>query len=135
MRLFVATLLVTVAPASVPVLVLHAQVQDTVIMIDPDATGDSIVHNGPPAEIVDELIRFYNDSGTTRLQGDVAIPAGSRFVGPLALHRGSLRIAGRVTGPVAVANGTLYLLPGGEVDGDILVVGGRLVRTDSTQHR
>lgn len=110
--------------------------QDSVIVIDPNARpSDSFVRGGPPADVVADLIAFYNDSSTTRMQGDVTLPPGSRFQGKLALYRGSLRIAGRVTGPIAVANGTLYLLPGASVDGDILVVGGRLLRSEQVEHR
>jgi hypothetical protein len=109
--------------------------QDSVIVIDPNApASDSIVRGGPPPEIVAELIAFYNDSATTRMQGDVTLPAGSRFEGKLALYRGSLRVAGRVNGPIAVANGTLYLLPGAAVEGEILVVGGRLLRSEQVDH-
>ncbi|HEX6433265.1 MAG TPA: hypothetical protein VFZ87_03455, partial [Gemmatimonadales bacterium] len=82
--------------------------QDSVIVIDPNAQpSDSIIRGGPPPDVVAELIAFYNDSSTTRMQGDVTLPAGSRFEGKLALYRGSLRVAGRVAGPIAVANGTL----------------------------
>ncbi len=109
--------------------------QDSVIVIDPNAPpSDSIVRGGPPPDVVSELIAFYNDSGTTRMQGDVTLPAGSRFEGKLALYRGSLRVAGRVAGPIAVANGTLYLLPGSAVEGEILVVGGRLLRSEQVDH-
>jgi hypothetical protein len=110
--------------------------QDSVIVIDPNAPpSDSIVRGGPPPDVVAELIAFYNDSSTTRMQGDVTLPAGSRFEGKLALYRGSLRVAGRVAGPIAVANGTLYLLPGSAVDGEILVVGGRLLRSEQVDHQ
>lgn len=109
--------------------------QDSVIVIDPNAPpSDSVVRGGPPPDVVSELIAFYNDSGTTRMQGDVTLPAGSRFEGKLALYRGSLRVAGRVAGPIAVANGTLYLLPGSAVEGEILVVGGRLLRSEQVDH-
>src|SRR3954454_10244653 len=123
MRLLAVGLLVMLArPASA---------QDSVIVIDPNAHPEHTVERGgPPPEVVTELIAFYNDSATTRMQGDVTLPAGSRFDGKLALYRGSLRIAGRVTGPIAVANGTLYLLPGASVEGEILVVGGRLLRSE-----
>jgi hypothetical protein len=109
--------------------------QDSVIVIDPNAPPtDSIMRGGPPPDVVSELIAFYNDSNTTRMQGDVTLPAGSRFEGKLALYRGSLRVAGRVAGPIAVANGTLYLLPGSAVEGEILVVGGRLLRSEQVNH-
>ena len=109
--------------------------QDSVIVIDPDAPPvDTLMRGGPPADVIAELIAFYNDSGTTRTQGDVALPAGSSFDGRLAVHRGVLRIAGRIRGPIAVVNGTLHLENGADVDGDILVVGGRLIREPGAVH-
>jgi hypothetical protein len=110
--------------------------QDSVIVIDPDlAPGDSsIVRAGPPADVISELLAFYNDSATTRVQGDVSFPAGSMFAGRLAIFRGSLRLAGQVRGDVVVINATLYLLPGADVEGDVLVVGGRLIRSPGARH-
>jgi hypothetical protein len=109
--------------------------QDSVIVIDPDApAADSLERVGPPPGAVAELIEFYNDSTTTRVQGDLIFPSGSRFVGRLGLHRGNLRIAGRIDGPIAVANGTLHLLAGADVRGDILVIGGRLIRAPGARH-
>src|SRR4051812_18537461 len=127
MRLLAVGLLVTLTGP--------AWAQDSVIVIDPNAhPGQTVARGGPPPEVVAELIAFYNDSATTRMQGDVTLPAGSRFEGKLALYRGSLRVAGRVNGPIAVANGTLYLLPGAAVEGEILVVGGRLLRSEQVDH-
>ncbi|HEX6669882.1 MAG TPA: polymer-forming cytoskeletal protein, partial [Gemmatimonadales bacterium] len=112
-----------------------ALAQDSVIVFDPDAPpADTVELVGPPPEVLTELIEFYNDSATTRIEGDVTFPADSRFEGRLALHRGTLRVAGRVDGPIAVANGTLHLLPGADVRGDILVIGGRLIRAALTHH-
>ena len=109
--------------------------QDSVIVIDPDAPPvDTLMRGGPPPDVVAELIAFYNDSATTRTVGDVTLPAGSSFEGRLASYRGTLRIAGRVRGPIAVANGTLHLQPGADVDGEILVVGGRLIRAPGAHH-
>ena len=110
--------------------------QDSVIVIDPDLPpGDSsVVRAGPPPDVVAELLAFYNDCATTRMQGDVSFPAGSVFAGRLAIFRGSLRLAGRVRGDVVVINATLYLLPGADVEGDVLVVGGRLIRSPGARH-
>ncbi len=130
MRLAVGGLLLLLAlPA-----VLRAQ--DSVIVIDPDLPpGDSaVVRGGPAPRVVEELLAFYNDSSTTRMQGDVSFPRGSEFTGRLALFRGSLRLAGRVRGDIVVINATLYLLPGADVEGDVLVVGGRLIRSPETRH-
>jgi hypothetical protein len=127
MRLLLAGLMLVLASS--------LRAQDSVIVIDPNAPpSDSVVRGGPPPEVIAELIAFYNDTGTTRVQGDVTLPAGTQFEGRLAMHRGSLRVAGRVTGPITVANGTLYLLPGAAVRGEILVVGGRLIRSEQVEH-
>ncbi|HEX2638899.1 MAG TPA: BamA/TamA family outer membrane protein [Gemmatimonadales bacterium] len=113
-----------------------ARAQDSVIVIDPDLPpGDTaVVRGGPPPAVVAELLDFYNDSSTTRMQGDVRFPAGSEFTGRLALFRGALRLGGRVRGDVTVINATLYLLPGADVEGDVLVVGGRLIRSAGARH-
>ncbi|MBA3258232.1 MAG: hypothetical protein H0T68_02050 [Gemmatimonadales bacterium] len=109
--------------------------QDSVIVIDPDAPRvDTLMRGGPPPLLIAELIAFHNDSATTRTSGDVTFPAGSSFEGRLAAYRGTLRIAGRVLGPIAVTNGTLQLQPTAEVEGDILVVGGRLIRSPGARH-
>jgi hypothetical protein len=113
-----------------------ARAQDSVIVIDPDQPpGDSaVVRAGPPPDVVAELLGIYNDSATTRMVGDVSFPPGSAFTGRLGVYRGSLRIAGTVRGDVVVVNATLYLLPGSDVEGDILVVGGRLIRSPEARH-
>lgn len=112
------------------------QGQDSVIVIDPDAPPvDTLLRGGPPPAVIAELIDFYNDTATTRTTGDVTLPAGSTFEGRFAGYRGTVRIAGRVRGPIAVANGTLHLQSGAEVEGDILVVGGRLIRAPGARHR
>ena len=109
--------------------------QDSVVVIDPDAPPvDTVMRGGAPPEVIAELIAFYNDSATTRTVGDVTLPTGSSFEGRLASYRGTVRIAGRVRGPIAVANGTLHLQPGADVVGDILVVGGRLIRAAGARH-
>lgn len=109
--------------------------QDSVIVIDPDQPlVDTLPRGGPPADAVDALVTAYNDSATTRLQGDVTIPAGTRIEGRVAMYRGTLRIAGTIVGDVVVANGTLVLAAGAEIRGDILVIGGRLIRDPSAVH-
>jgi hypothetical protein len=128
MRLILVGLALLLVPA--------LRAQDSVIVIDPDAPpGDStVVRGGPPPEVITQLIAAFNDSGATRTQGDVSFPEGSSFSGQLAHFRGSLRLAGKVTGSVTVVNATLYLLPGADVNGDILVVGGRLIRSAGARH-
>ena len=129
MRLPVALLALLALP-------VRALAQDSVIVIDPDLPpGDSaVVRAGPAPDVIAEVLAFYNDSATTRMQGDVSYPAGTTFTGRLALFRGALRLGGVVHGDVAVINATLYLLPGADVEGDILVVGGRLIRSPTARH-
>ena len=101
MRRFLGMVLLLLLPAL-------ARAQDSVIVIDPDAPpSDTLLRGGPPPGVGAELIRVFNDSGTTRVEGDLSLPAGSLFEGRLAVHRGTLRIAGRVNGPVIVAHGTI----------------------------
>ncbi len=129
MRLLLAGLALLVVPA--------LRAQDSVIVINPDEPpGDStVVRGGPPPDVVAALIAAFNDSAATRTEGDVTFPTGSSFTGRLAHYRGSLRIAGRIVGPLTVVNATLYLLPGADVEGDIMVVGGRLIRSAGARHQ
>ena len=80
--------------------------------------------------------RFYNDSHDHADGGGRELPArAARFVGPAGASIGGR--SGSPGGCEATSpsvNGTLYLLPGAEVDGDILVVGGRLIRSPGARH-
>ncbi len=115
------------------VLVGAAHAQDSVVVIDPDAPfADSASLGGPPAAVVEQLLRTWNDSTTTRLNGSVTLPAGSRLQGQVAVYRGVLRVAGTIEGPVTIINGSLVLMPGGRITGDVLVVGGRLVKQEGS---
>lgn len=109
--------------------------QDSVVVINPDAPVDQAAE-GPrlPPGITERVISFYNDSGTTRLEGVVTIPRGARLSGPVAVLRGPVLIAGEVDGPLVVINGDLRLVAGASVRGDILVVGGSLAIADSATH-
>lgn len=102
--------------------------QDSVVRISPERRApDSTGQNMLPPAIVQELLRAYNDSGTTRIVGSFLLPAGARFDGPLAVFRGSLRISGSVTGAVLVINGDLIVDGGANLTGDVLVVGGQII--------
>ncbi len=103
-----------------------AAAQDSVIVINPDEPAADTGLSALPTEVLQELLRTWNDSGTVRLPGGLALPAGARLAGTIASFRGVLAVAGEIAGPVTVINGDLLLLPGSSVTGDILVVGGRL---------
>lgn len=118
MRLWLAGMLLLAAP--------KLWAQDSVVVIDPDAVPDSAERASMPDALVRRLLAIYNDPGTTRLWGDVDLPAQSRLTGTVAVYRGSVRIAGTLDGSLTVINGSLAVLSGGSVSGDVLVVGGRI---------
>lgn len=86
-----------------------------------DLGGDPV-----PPELVPDLLAFVNDAATVRIEGDAVIPADRRVEGSLALVGGTFSLDGTVTGSVVVLNGNLTLGPGGRIDGDLVVVGGRI---------
>jgi hypothetical protein len=102
--------------------------QDSVLTIRPEVrTPDSVSRGRLPPEILQEVIRRYNDSVTTRVAGSFPFPQGSRLTGPLAVFRGSLRVSGVILGRVTVINGDLIVDPGARIEGDALVVGGAII--------
>ena len=61
--------------------------QDSVIVIDPDAPPtDTLLRGGPPPAVVAELIRMFNDSGTTRVEGDLSLPTVTSIRPNASLH-------------------------------------------------
>ena len=97
-------------------------VQDTTIVIHPDSAA--IEARALPRVIADEVIRFYNDPATTRLVGRTRLPHGNEWRGNVAVRSGPVFVGGRVQGSLVVINGDLRFEAGGEVTGDVIVVGG-----------
>ena len=131
MRLLVGGLLLLLA------LPHAARAQDSVIVIDPDLPpGDSAVVRGGAAT--------RGGDGAAAPSTTTARPPACRAMSPSPpavpspvgsrVYRGSLRLAGSVRGDIVVINATLYLLPGADVEGDVLVVGGRLIRSPDARH-
>jgi hypothetical protein len=86
-----------------------------------------------PREIADEVLLLFNAEGTQRHRGRHEIPRGEEVRANLAILDGPLVIAGRVIGRVVAVNADVELQAGGVVEGDVLVVGGRIVgRDDAT---
>lgn len=100
--------------------------QDSVLTIRPEVRADSTPRSRLPPEVLQEVLRRYNDSSTTRIAGSFTLPAGSHFKGPFAVFRGSLRVSGTIVGRVTVINGDLIIDPGARIEGDALVVGGTI---------
>ena len=99
--------------------------QDSVVVINPDESGQDSAALGLPPAILTELLSTWNDSGTVRLPGGLTLPAGASLTGRVAAFRGTMRIGGEFTGSLTVINGDLVILPGGVIHGDVLVAGGR----------
>ncbi len=91
---------------------------------------DTIPRREIPDSILSRAIAHYNAPGTTRVSGNVELPAGNVWRGRQALHRGQFRIDGRVEGDLVVINGDVRITPSGVVTGDILVLGGRILVDD-----
>ena len=101
--------------------------QDSVIVIDPDAPAAPAAQRpGLQNEVLRQILGFYNDSATTRLEGAVTLPRGARITGGVGVLRGPLTVGGTIAGPVVVINGDLEILSGGMIEGAVLVVGGRV---------
>jgi hypothetical protein len=101
--------------------------QDSVLTIRPEARAPDSTARVLPPEVLQEVIRRYNDSATTRIAGGFTLPTGSLFNGPIGVFRGSLRISGALVGRVTVINGDLIIDPGARIEGDALVVGGAVI--------
>src|SRR6266705_6740155 len=108
----------------ITLLLALAAVQDTTIVIHPDSSGASLEARALPRLVSEEVIRFYNAPGTTRLVGRTRLPRGNEWRGNVAVRNGPVVIAGRVQGTLVVINGDLQFEPGAEVSGNVIVVGG-----------
>src|SRR5439155_1305760 len=100
--------------------------QDTTIVIHPDSSSATLEARALPSVVSEEVIRFYNAAGTTRLVGRTRLPRGNEWRGNVAVRNGPVLVAGRVQGTLVVINGDLLFDQGGgaEVTGDVIVVGG-----------
>ena len=111
-------------------LLLALVAQDTTIVIHPDSAA--LEARALPRVVAEEVIRFYNDPATTRLVGRTRLPHGNEWRGNVAVRSGPVFVGGRVQGTLVVINGDLRFEAGGEVTGDVIVVGGVV---DSTRGR
>jgi hypothetical protein len=77
-----------------------------------------------PRDVRRTIVDRWNGAAEFRAVDRAEIGATSEVRGNVAVLRGPLTIAGRVTGSVLVINGDVILRPTARVDGDLLVVGG-----------
>src|SRR5712664_922344 len=114
----------------ITLLLALATVQDTTIVIHADSSGATLEARALPRVVSEEIIRFYNAPGTTRLVGRTRLPRGNEWRGNVAVRSGPVLVAGRVQGSLGVINGDLLLDTGAEVTGDVIVVGGTVNRSE-----
>ena len=85
------------------------------------------VPDAPPGldvEVARDLAALYNQPAAMRVSGRLDIAAAQTVNGNVAVLRGPVVIAGRITGHVIVINGDLTLAPTARIDGGVFVVGG-----------
>src|SRR5688572_15456711 len=102
--------LAPVAPAGLLAVRAQAQVPDAPAGLDPEVARD--------------IAALYNQPAAMRVSGRLDIAAAQTVNGNVAVLRGPVSIAGRVTGHVIVINGDLTLASGARIDGAVFVVGG-----------
>lgn len=77
-----------------------------------------------PDSVAERLVRFHNLETTTRLAGDARIGPGTTVQGDVATLAGTLTIDGSVEGDVVVINGDLVVSETGRIGGVATIVGG-----------
>jgi hypothetical protein len=77
-----------------------------------------------PRDIADEVQQLFNAPASRRVTGDLTIAASETVNGDVAVMGGQVVVAGRVTGRVAVINGSLVVRAAGRVGGSATVIGG-----------
>jgi hypothetical protein len=110
---------------TVLLLLALAAAQDTVIVDRPGRAGST------PAER--RAVSVYNAPGTTRVLGAHTIGRDAVVAGDVAVLDGPLRVEGRVTGDLIAINADVEIVAGGEIGGDVLVLGGRATVSDDAR--
>lgn len=91
----------------------------------PPAAGQTVAGPLPPS-VEEAAFQLLNAGESFRLAGG-RIPVGTRVEGDVAVLGGSLELGGEIAGALLVVNGDLELLPGAEVEGSTLVLGGAVL--------
>lgn len=83
--------------------------------------------DGAAGDSASAIARAILDRGDyTLIDRDTTLDAASRIDGDLVVVRATVRLAGRVTGSMALLGGEVFIRPGARVEGPIAVVGGAL---------
>lgn len=109
----------TLACALVPLVSAAAQ--------DPSVARDTVLDTRLlPPEVEREVTEAFNSTNAVRATDAYEVSADRTIEGDVAVLNGPLTIAGRVTGRVVAINSDVILKPGARVEGQILIVGGRV---------
>src|SRR5436189_3639120 len=101
----------------IALLLAVAALQDTTIVIRPESSSAALEARALPRLVSEEVIRFYNDSSTTRLVGRTRLPRGNEWRGNVAVRSGPVFVSGTVQGTLVVLNGDLVFQTGAAVSG------------------
>jgi len=123
MRNLIFTFFATLVP-----LASQAQQRRTVISNDTGLSAETI-----PTRIRRDVESRWSAQAEIRAYGAVTIHADTVVTGAVAVQNGPLAVAGRVTGNVTAVNCDVTLAPGAVIDGDLWVIGGRLLRQDGAE--
>ncbi len=90
-------------------------------------TDSAAVRNGPlPKAVGREALLVYNQATTVRSLGPYKVDSGTVVGSDVAVVDGPVIVAGHVTGRLVAINADVEFRLGARVDGDVLVVGGRV---------
>ena len=81
--------------------------------------------------VVRRAADVWNASATTRVNGAYELAAGRTVDGSVAVLNGPVRVAGTVHGALVAINADVRLAAGARIDGDLIIIGGSAVGTDS----
>lgn len=84
-----------------------------------------------PADVEREAVDAFNADEVLRATGPLSIEADRTVSGDVAVLNGPVIVAGRISGRLVAINANVRLLAGARVEGEILVLGGRLDGRDS----
>lgn len=77
-----------------------------------------------PRDVADEVQALFNAGAVRRVSGDLTVLPADVIDGDVALMKGQLTVAGRITGRVVAIDANVLVRAGGAIDGPITVIGG-----------
>ncbi len=94
-------------------------------------TGDAGAQRARTGTVA-SAVGIYNEPATTRVNGPLDVAAEREITGDVAVLNGPVTIAGRISGTLVAINADVRMKAGARIGRDLLIVGGSLIREDST---